>query len=111
MATPEIANVVDGNFGTKIVLNMVDANGTAVDVSSYAGVNIVTFNKPDNGGIQSFTLDFNTDGIDGKLKFTPDSGELDTKGDWDGTVELKVGATVVARSSPFVMEVLKAYTV
>lgn len=105
----DIANVVVGNFGTKIVLTMVDGDGTVVDVSSYTGTLTVTFTKPDSAGTQAFTLTFNTDGTDGKLKFTPASGEIDTKGEWNGTVELKVGATVVARSAPFIMGVLKSY--
>lgn len=105
----DIDNVIVGNFGTKIVLTMQDLSGTVVDVSTYIGTNTVTFRKPDSSGTQSFTLAFNTDGVDGKVKFTPTSGDIDTVGDWNGTIEFKIGATVVARSTPFTMEVLKSY--
>lgn len=105
----DISNVIVGNFGTKIVLTIQDKLGTVVDISIYTGAKIVTFRKPDSAGNQSFTLDFETDGTDGKVEFIPLFGEIDTVGDWNGTIEFKVGATVVARTNPFTMEVLRAY--
>lgn len=104
----ELENVIVGNFGQKIVLTLQDSGGTAVDVSGYTGTNTVTFRKPD-GVPQQFTLSFDSDGTDGKVKFTPASGEIDQKGDWIGTIELKVGATVISRSVPFTMEVEASY--
>ncbi len=106
----EIANVVVGTFGTKIVLTMVDANGVVVDVSAYDGTLTVKFRKPDSAETQTFTLTFDSDGIDGKLKFTPVTGEIDKVGEWDGTVNLtNVAITIIARSAPFIMEVKKSY--
>lgn len=104
----ELENVVVGNFGNKIVITLQNSAGTAVDISGYTGTNIVNFRKPD-GTTQQFTLAFDSDGTDGKVKFTPASGEIDLKGAWIGTIELKVGATVVARSIPFTMEVEASY--
>ncbi len=106
----DIGNVIEGNFGTKIVLTMrLPGGGAVIDISGYTGVNLLTFRKPDSQGAVTYTLAFNTDGIDGAVKFTPVSGDIDTVGIWNGTIEFKVAGTVVARSSPFTMEVLKSY--
>lgn len=105
----EIANVIVGNFGKEIILTVQDASSVAIDLSGYTGINIITFRKPDSAGTQSWTLSFTTDGIDGKVEFTPLTGEIDTIGEWDGTIEFKVGATVVARTNSFIMEVLRSY--
>lgn len=70
-----------GDVGTIIRLTITEDDGiTAVDVSA-AIVKKYFFAKPDGTKINK-TVEFDSDGKDGKLKYTTVSGDMDMSGEW-----------------------------
>ena len=84
-----VTDITVGDIGTIIRLT-VKENGTAVDVSS-ATTNQLVFKKP-NGTTVSKTATFQTDGTDGVVQYTTQSGDIDVAGSW------KVQANLVLSS-------------
>lgn len=68
-----------GDIGTVFLVTVQD-NGLAVDIST-ATTKELCLRKPD-GTLLTKNADFNTDGVDGKLKYTTISGDLDAAGNW-----------------------------
>lgn len=100
--------VVQGSYGETITLTLQNKQGSAQDVSSYTGEKVATFRAPRNMKIVTSTVDFNSDGTDGKvdLAFTNDSC-ADIAGEWPFTVEL-AKTNVVSRSFPGIMKVYES---
>jgi len=69
-----------GDVGTVVELTVKD-NGTVVDISTATALTI-KFKKP-SGTTVTQTAVFSTDGTDGKLKYTFQSGDLDETGTWE----------------------------
>jgi hypothetical protein len=57
-------------------------DGTAVDISSYTTKQFF-FVNPSGTASSAKTADFDSDGTDGKLKYTILTGEIDTAGNWN----------------------------
>lgn len=69
-----------GDTGVLIDILVTDYDEEIIDVSS-ATAKVVLFKKP-SGRVASRTLDFLTDGIDGRLKYTTVANDLDECGVW-----------------------------
>ncbi len=82
-----------GAIGTKIRLTLRDQDGNVVDLSG-ATTKRLDFQKPDRTSV-SKTAAFHTDGTDGKIQYSTESGFLDLPGDW------KVQAYVVITAGTF----------
>ena len=63
-----------------ILITTIKSDGTLVDISS-ATVKTYRFEKPD-GTTADVSAEFNTDGTDGKLKYTSLIGTFDQNSDW-----------------------------
>lgn len=80
-----------GDVGTIIRLTITeDDSVTAVDVSA-ATTKTFYFLKTD-GTKKSVAATFNTDGTDGKLKYTTIAGDIDTSGRWQVQAYVEIGA-------------------
>ena len=90
-----------GDVGTIFLLNIVDDN-VAVDLSGgVSGSNIVLFKKPDGTSIQRQAT-FNSDGTDGRIKYTSVSGDLDQPGTWYISANVNtLGGKWTATALPF----------
>jgi hypothetical protein len=79
-----------GDVGTIIRLTITEDDGTtAVDVSS-ATTKTFYFEKGDRSRV-SKTAEFNTDGSDGKLKYTTVAGDIDKTGTWQVQAYVEIG--------------------
>lgn len=85
MASGEIRK---GDTGTVIRVTLVDGT-TPVDVSSASSITFI-FKKP-SGTVVEKTGALFTDGTDGKVQYTTESGFLDEIGDWSYQVETIIG--------------------
>lgn len=80
------------NVGTEIRITILDNNDAAIDISNADALSI-TFKKPD-GTTLSKTGSFYTTGVDGIIKCTMASGDLNTIGTWKIQAIITVGANV-----------------
>jgi hypothetical protein len=103
----KIRGLVVGQYGESISLTVVDKNGSTVDISTYTSGITVTFRDPKSLKTVAFTGTFVTDGTDGKVKFTPATGDLDRPGMWEGQIALEK-ASAVALTRVFEVEIDKA---
>ncbi len=81
----------NGDVGTIFRLTITDKEGVAIDVST-ATVKKFYFLKPGGTKINK-DAEFNTTGVDGKLKYTTVAGDIDAAGTWQiqGYVEISLG--------------------
>jgi hypothetical protein len=80
-----------GDVGTIIRLTVTEDDGTtAVNVST-ATVKKFYFLKPDGTKVNK-TAEFNTDGSDGKLKYTVVALDIDQAGTWQVQAYVEIGA-------------------
>lgn len=68
-----------GDIGTRFEITVLE-NGVAMDLSTANSVEF-SFRKPDQT-IVTRTASFVTNGVDGKVKYTTQEGDLDQKGAW-----------------------------
>ena len=81
----------NGDVGTIIRLTITeDDDTTAIDVSG-ASVKTFYFLKPD-GTKENVDAEFDSDGTDGKLKYTTIAGDIDTVGRWQVQAYVEIGA-------------------
>lgn len=103
----KITGIVVGQYGNVITLTVVDANGNALDISSYTGMTVYA-RAPFDLKTLSWTASFVTDGSDGKIQFTPLVASIfDRSGSWTGQVKL-TKTSIVAWTVPFTIEVQEA---
>lgn len=106
----KVRDVVVGEYGVPIIVELVSAIGVAIDVSSYTGTKTVTAKAPNNEATKTFTASFVSDGSDGKVKFTPASDNYFTvPGTWEGQLSLAKASTL-ALTVVFDIEVEKSLT-
>ena len=80
-----------GDVGTIFRLTITeDDDVTAVNVSG-ASVKKFYFAKPDGTKVNK-TAEFNTDGTDGKLKYTAIAADIDMAGRWQVQAYVEIGA-------------------
>lgn len=104
----QITGLVVGQYGNSIELTIVDADGVAIDISSYSTSQTVYARSPHDLTTLTFTASFKTTGSDGKIVFSPASGNtFDRKGTWTGQVVL-LSASAKSLSVPFEMVVGEA---
>lgn len=103
----KIKGLVVGQYGESVSLTVVDKNGSVVDISTYTSGITVSLRDPKSLKTVAFTGTFVTDGTDGKVRFTPASGDLDRPGTWEGQITLTKASTV-ARTRVFSVEIDKA---
>jgi len=84
MATEELHV---GDVGTDIIVTVKD-DGSAVDLSSGFDTYTFIFCKPD-GTVVSKAGSLNSDGSDGKIKYTVETGLLDVHGDWKYQIKVE----------------------
>jgi len=68
------------DFGTTLEFTCIDETSTIQDISS-ASVKQVIFTKPD-GSVLTKAMDFSTDGVDGKVKYVFQDGDINLQGFW-----------------------------
>lgn len=103
----KIKGLVVGQYGESISLTVVDKNGNAVDISAYTSGTTVVLRDPKSLKTLSYGGSFVTDGTDGKVSFTPSSGDIDRPGTWEGQITL-TKAAATARTRVFDVEIDKA---
>jgi uncharacterized protein YfaS (alpha-2-macroglobulin family) len=85
------------DFGIDIFLTVTDQDCAAVSVVATTAREF-EFRKPD-GTLVTKTAVFVTDGSDGRLKYTIESGLLNMVGTWSVRVKLTNGASAVYRGA------------
>ena len=81
------------DIGTKFLVTMKDGSST-VDISgtgATAANKRIIFKKP-SGSTLDKAASFNTDGTDGKLYYTTESGDLDEDGIWKLQAKVIIGS-------------------
>jgi hypothetical protein len=73
--------VYTGDVGVDIILTVTSPSGEVMDLSS-ATEKTLHLNRPGANGHFDKPLSFITDGTDGKVKYTTETGVLDTAGMW-----------------------------
>ena len=76
----------EGDYGTEIYITVKNLNGAVIDISSATQKDFI-FKKYD-GTTVTKEATFSTDGTDGILKYTVESGLLDTIGLWNLQVHI-----------------------
>lgn len=79
-----------GDIGTVFQATIKDETGAVVNVSG-ASSKVIKFKKSD-GSTVSKTASYTTDGTDGKIEYTIQSGDLNMAGDWQAEAIVTVGA-------------------
>lgn len=104
-----VKNVVVGEYGNPVLLQLVDEDNVLIDISSYNSTKTVSARGPKNSNTAlSFSASFVTDGTDGKVQFTPSSTNYFTAaGVWEAQVKLTKTNTQ-AMTVVFEIEVEKA---
>lgn len=74
------ANIHIGDVGTLMRVTIYDQDNAAIDLSGVI-VKKILLRKP-NGQVVEKTALFNTNGTDGKLKYTTLTGDIDVAGAW-----------------------------
>ncbi len=70
-----------GKYGIVVTLTLNDIDtGEAADISGYT--TLIVNLKPPDGVVKEKTATFVTDGTDGQIKFTIESGDIDKAGRW-----------------------------
>lgn len=101
-----VSGLVKGQFGSSIVLTVVDDEGIVIDLSSYTDITIRAL-SPDARTTLEFTGAFVSDGTDGQISFTPTSSNtFDRDGTWEGQVQFSATGILVL-TVIFEMEVEK----
>lgn len=105
-----ILNVLDGvvqlEFGETLTLTIVNAAGTAIDISAYDGTKEVTFRHKDGQTTVTRTLSFVGGGTLGQVSFTFAAGNIIKPGVWRGQVKLRNAAeSIISFSKTFLMDV------
>ncbi len=99
-----IRGVVVGQYGSPVTLTVTDADGIAVDISSYATVSL-KISSPDRINTLTFTGTLVGGGTTGQFSFTPTSANtFDRAGIWEGQARL-TATDVLILSVPFDVEV------
>ncbi len=94
-----ITGVVAGEYGTKIIVPVVDKDGNALPLTSYTGVTVKAL-SPDHQTLLTFTGTIE-DAANGLVSFTPTSTNYFTRdGTWLGQIRL-TAASVLAPTVPF----------
>ena len=75
-------NIVVGDFGQVAKVTFIDVDtGVAADISGYASTIEIVFTDP-TGTETAKTATFDTDGSDGVIKYTIESGLINKAGNW-----------------------------
>lgn len=104
-----ITGVVTGEFGSPILVTLVDERGNIRDLSGFTDVS-VTVRSPDRLKSVTLSASFVTDGVDGKVQFSPADGDISQAGTWDGQITLLINTGVVAKTMKFKMPVEESLT-
>ena len=100
----KISGLVVGQYGTSIVLTIVDDEGVVINLSAYTGITIRAI-SPDARTTLSFTGALVGDGTGGQISFSPTSNNtFDRDGTWKGQVQFTAGG-ILALTVIFEMEV------
>lgn len=90
-----ITGLVVGQYGSPIVLTIVDDDGVVVNLSVYSSLTIKAV-SPDGGSTLTFTGTLVGGGTGGQFSFTPTvNNTFDRDGDWEGQVQF-AAASVLA---------------
>jgi hypothetical protein len=97
------AEIHVGDVGTVIRITVKDENDTAVDVSGATVTKTFKFLKPDGTTVLK-AASFNTDGVNGILKYTTLAADIDQSGVWKVQVNVVLaGATWYSTWGEFVV--------
>ncbi len=102
----KVTGIVVGQYGEAIVLQVVDDDGNAIDISAYTTSKICTLRDPFTNKSFDATATFVTDGTNGQFQFTPTAGQFDRSGTWEGQLKLE-SASALKFSVTFEVEVGK----
>lgn len=103
MTVPDLdAELHVNDVGTDLVVTVTDETGAAVNVATATNIT-VWLTKPD-GTVLTKTGTLDTDGTDGKVKYTTQSGDLSVKGTWKIQAAVTIGsASWSTRQAPFLV--------
>jgi len=82
-----IENIIVGEYGAPVFLQLVDGKSDPIDISSYT-TREVLLRSPDSLKTITYTAPLFFTGEDGKIYFTPASGDIDREGEWTGMIRL-----------------------
>jgi len=102
-----IENVIVGEYGYPVFLHLVDEDNESMNISVYDTFQVM-LRTPDDLKLVTYTATLFSDGTDGKLYFTPASGDIDRSGTWKGMVKLTDTGVAVAKSQPIDMKVVNS---
>jgi len=90
-----VSGLAVGQYGVAIEITLKDTvTKTAADVSTYTGTKEIKARSP-NDVVFTFTGTFTSDGSDGKIYFTPSSGNtFDVDGEWEAQAQLQKTSTM-----------------
>lgn len=80
-----------GDVGVELVLEVVDCDGSAIDVSA-ATETLIFLQKPGGTTVQK-TAVFDTTGVDGMIKYVTESGDIDEPGVWSIQGKVTIGGS------------------
>ena len=89
-----LGSIIAGDYGQVIKLTFLDVDtGLAADISGYTTSKTMVFTSP-AGVVTSKTATFDTDGLDGVIKYTVEASFL-TAGNWKVRGRVASGAAVL----------------
>ena len=98
-------NIVVDDYGQVVKLTFNDTDtGAAADISTYSSTIQMIFTDP-SGNSTTKTATFDTDGTDGVIKYTTETGLIDETGYWTVRGRVQSG-TAVLTTTPVTFEVL-----
>lgn len=88
-------SIIAGDYGQDFELTFIDIDtDSAADISGYSSTIQMIFEAPD-GTQTTKTATFKTDGTDGVITYTGESGFFDTAGGWKARGKVNSGSAVL----------------
>lgn len=90
-----LANIIAGDYGQVIEITFIDVDtGAAADISGYTTTKSMIFTPPSGSDVTK-TAAFKTDGTDGIIQYTVETGLL-TAGNWAVRGRVASGSAVLS---------------
>lgn len=98
--SPPDAQIHVGDTGTALVVRVTDESGAPVNIAAAAA--LVVFLTAPSGAVLTRTAALDTDGLDGRMTYITQAGDLSAKGTWEIQARVTLGgATWSTRRATF----------